>query len=142
MIAPRKYAFILSIDKTSIIQVKGMKDVRLQPDHDGTISIVGYREEGDTVFIAKGLMPGKAKIVLSKILEQLNDVHAITIKRWLKFSEAIMYASMSKNYLRGRIEEGKIYAIQRDDGDWIVDRYSIDALYERDKKEAMLRAAG
>ena len=131
----RKFAFLFNIKKTKIVNVRELKDVTLESDGNGHFHIKGIRKDESVFYFAKDVAKAKAKPLLTKILEQLNEVHSITIKRWLKFSEAMLYSSMSRRLLNRLMNDNIIYGIRRDDGDFIIDRYSIDEYYERQKTE-------
>lgn len=137
----RKHAFLFNVKKTKLVNVRELKDVTLESDSNGHLHIKGRCNDESEFYFVKDIDRAKAQPLLKKILEQLNEVHSITIKRWLKFSEAMLYSSMSRRLLNRLMDRNVIYGIRRDDGDFIVDRYSIDEYYERQKTELAERRA-
>ncbi len=62
-------------------------------------------------------------------MSKIEEMKILGSMKWLKFSEAMIYARMSKKTLKKYIDEGEIDALKRG-GNWIVDRASIDKFYE------------
>lgn len=62
-------------------------------------------------------------------MSKIEEFEVLGRMKWLKLSEAMIYARMSRNTLKRDIYAGDINAGKRG-GSWIVDRESIDQFYK------------
>ena len=61
--------------------------------------------------------------------------------KWLTLQEACTYSRRSSNTMKRLILQGKIYGSKKE-GEWIVDRESIDGYFNADRDEARIRLHG
>jgi len=73
-----------------------------------------------------------------KASKVITDVVILKTMKWITLQEACIYARRSVNTIKKLIQEVKIYGTKRD-GEWIVDRESIDAFYNCDRDEMRIR---
>lgn len=147
----KKYSFLYNADETEIVNVRALVRVSIIEDKlpeaflrgvtmVAKYDVIGFLENEDEFIFLRDVDLLTARERLNKIAEQLNEVNDIFNKRWLKFNEALMYAPCGKKRLRDlALKTCEIYAI-KDGGDIIIDRLSVDAYYDRDRKVAV--AAG
>jgi hypothetical protein len=67
-----------------------------------------------------------------KVVSERTAAEAVYSK-WLTVTEAMLYAQVkSRKTILSWINEGYIYAFRRT-GSWVIDRYSIDNWYNKDR---------
>lgn len=76
-----------------------------------------------------------------KSTKEIRPMDILKTARWLTLSESCIYALKSINTLKKFIMEGKIYGTKKD-GEWTVDRESIDRWFNEDRDKLMLRITG
>lgn len=76
-----------------------------------------------------------------KVSKSVKDREIIRTMKWITLNEACLYARKSINSMVKLIVRNKIYGTKRD-GEWIVDRESIDAYYNCERDEMRIRLHG
>ncbi len=66
---------------------------------------------------------------LSLVLPYLSSM------KWLTLTEACIYSRKSRNTVLKLIEEAKIYGTKAEGGDYVVERESIDAYYNKKRED-------
>jgi hypothetical protein len=55
--------------------------------------------------------------------------------RWISISQLMQYApAMGRKKIKGHIDQGDFYAYL-DGGEWIIDRLTVDAFFQRKQQE-------
>jgi hypothetical protein len=73
-----------------------------------------------------------------KVSKVITDVELLKTMKWITLQEASRYARMCSNKIKSKILEGKIYGTKKD-GEWLVDRESIDSYFNQDRDDMRVR---
>lgn len=73
-----------------------------------------------------------------KTAKEIRPYEILVTARWITLAEALVYSCIkSRNTFLKLINTGKIYGTKRD-GEYIVDRESIDRYYNAERDEARI----
>lgn len=68
----------------------------------------------------------------------ITDVELLKTMKWITLQEARSYARMSVNKVKSIMLQGKIYGTKKD-GEWFIDRESIDSYFNQDRDDMRVR---
>lgn len=73
-----------------------------------------------------------------KVSKIITDPELLKTMKWITLQEASSYARMCGNNIKRKILEGKIYGIKKD-GEWLIDRESIDSYFNQDRDDMRIK---
>jgi hypothetical protein len=76
-----------------------------------------------------------------KVSKCIKDMELLKTMKWIGLNDACRYARRSITTLKKLIALNEIYGTKRG-GEWVVDRESIDAYFNRDRDEMRIKLHG